>query len=176
MELKREIEAKDLIFDIRAGMTDSQLMEKYRLTYRGLKSALKKLLNVQAINPEELNEKFPLYEVLTADDMRQLTRSPLAFPLPVYESHRPDDKGKVNNISELGVYITGIESRVGETKHVVVDATEFASVGLVSFYAQCRWVGRKDSGEYNAGFEITRISKESFNELKKMIQLLSRNS
>jgi len=48
MDFKREIEAKELIFDIRAGMTDSQLMEKYRLTYKGLKSALQKLLNVQA--------------------------------------------------------------------------------------------------------------------------------
>ena len=174
MDFKREIEAKDLIFDIRSGMTDSQLMEKYRLTYRGLKSALQKLVNVQAIDPEELNEKFPLYEVITADDMRRLVRAPLPFPLPVYESHRPDDKGQVRNISEQGIGIKGIESRVSETKHLVVDATEFASVELVSFYAQCRWVKRKNSGEYVAGFEITRISKEGFDELKKTIQLLCR--
>lgn len=175
MDFKREIEAKDVIFDIRAGMTDSQLMEKYRLTYKGLKSALLKLLNVQAISPEELYEKFPLYEVMTADDMRQLVKPPLPYPVPVYESHRKDDKGQVRNISEQGIGIKGIESRVGETKHLVVDATEFAAVDLVSCYAQCRWVRRKNSGEYVAGFEITRISKECFNSLKKMIQLLCRN-
>jgi hypothetical protein len=175
MDLKREIEAKDLIFDIRAGMTDSQLMEKYRLTYRGLKSALNKLLNVQAIDPEELNDKFPLYEVITADDMRQLVKPPFPLPVTIYESHRSDEKGVIRHVSEQGIGIKGLEARVGETKHLVLDATEFAALELISFYAQCRWVKRKDSGEYFAGFEIVRISKEGFEELKKMIQLLSRN-
>lgn len=174
MDFKREIEAKDLIFDIRAGMTDSQLMEKYRLTYKGLKSALQKLLNVQAISPEELYERFPLYEVITADDMRRLVRSPLPYPVPVFESSHPEPKGQVRNITEQGIGVKGIECRVGETKHFVVDATEFATVELVSFYAQCRWVKKKTSGEYVAGFEITRISKESFHDLKKMIHLLCR--
>jgi len=41
-----------------------------------------------------------------------------------------------------------------------VDATEFATVELVSFYAQCRWVKKKSSGEYVAGFEITGFPRE----------------
>ncbi|AFM25504.1 PilZ domain-containing protein [Desulfomonile tiedjei] len=172
MDLKREIEAKDLIFDIRTGMTDAQLMEKYRLTYKGLRSALKKLLNVQAISPEELYERFPLYEVITAEDMKELVKGPLAMPLPVYESNDPDGKGQVRNISEQGVGIRGLASKVGETKHLVLDPTELASIDLISFYAQCRWVKKKSSGEYVAGFEIIRISREGFQDLKKIIRLL----
>ena len=175
MDLKREIEAKDLIFDIRTGMTDTQIMEKYKLSYRGLKSALQKLLNVQALNSEELVERFPLYEAITADDMRHLVKAPLSIPVPVYESHLPDMKGEVRNISEQGIGIQGLESRVGETKHLILDATEFAEVDLVSLYAQCRWVKKSSSGDYAAGFEITRISKEGFNDLKKMILLFSRD-
>jgi hypothetical protein len=170
IEQKRELEAKDLIFDIRAGMTDSQIMEKYRLSFRGLQSALKKLLNVQAISPEELYERLPLYEVMTVDDMRQLVRAPLEYDLPVYEPENPSAEGRVRNITEQGVGIAGIEARVGATKTLVIEASEIAAFDAITFNAQCRWVKKKVSGEYVAGFEITRITKDNLERLRQLIQ------
>lgn len=170
MEQKRELEAKDLIFDIRAGMTDSQIMEKYRLSFRGLQSALRKLLNVQAIGPEELYERLPLYEVMTADDMRQLVRAPLEYELPVYELDNPSSEGRVGNVTEQGVGVTGIETRVGETKTLVIEAGEIAAFDAITFNAQCRWVKKKATAEYVAGFEITRITKDNLERLRQLLQ------
>ncbi len=120
-------------------MTDSQLMEKYSLL-QGPQSALQKLLNVQAITPKNYTSDFPYYEVITADDMRRLVRSPLPYPVPVFESNRPGAERSVSeHHREHGIGVKGIECRVGRNKASVVDATEFATVELVSFYAQCRW-------------------------------------
>lgn len=170
MEQKRELEAKNLIFDLRAGMTDSQLMEKYRLSFRGLRSAFRKLLNVQAISPEELYERLPMYEVMTVDDMRQLVRAPLEFDLPIYELDNPVSEGRVRNVTEQGVGVAGIEARVGETKTLVIEASEIAAFDAITFNAQCRWVKKKVSGEYSAGFEITRITKDNLDRLRQLVQ------
>ena len=41
---RRTIPARSFVGDMRSGMTDSALMEKYKLTARGLHSAFRKLL------------------------------------------------------------------------------------------------------------------------------------
>jgi hypothetical protein len=169
---KRTLEAKDLIFDIRAGMTDAQMMEKYKLSYKGFTSALKKLIHIQAISPEELFERFPLYEELTVDDMRDIIRSPISFPIPIYEADNPAARGEVRNITEKGVGIKGIATRVGETKTFVIDAGAYVAVAPIAFNGQCRWVRKKASGDYIGGFEITLISRDNLQQLRKILQEL----
>ncbi len=175
MDEKRKLEAKDLIYDIRAGMTDTQMMEKYKLTPKGLQSALKKLINVQAISPEDLYERFPLYEQLTANDMRNIVRSPLAYPIPIYEAENPESRGEVRNVTEHGVGVKGIAAKVGETKTFVMEAGAFMAVAPIAFNGQCRWVRKKSSGAYIAGFEITMISEASLQNLRKVIQELDQD-
>jgi len=51
---KREINAKDLVSSIKAGMTDVDLMRAYRLTPKGLDSALRKLATLGLISLLEL--------------------------------------------------------------------------------------------------------------------------
>jgi hypothetical protein len=51
---KREINAKQLIGDIRAGMNDFGLMEKYKLTPKGLDSTFRKLLAVGLVSRTEM--------------------------------------------------------------------------------------------------------------------------
>jgi hypothetical protein len=51
---KREINAKELVGDIRAGTNDFGLMEKYKLTPKGLDSTFRKLLAVGLISSNEL--------------------------------------------------------------------------------------------------------------------------
>ncbi len=175
MEEKRTLDAKDLIYDIRAGMTDTQMMEKYKLTARGLQSALRKLINVQAISPEELYERFPLYEELTADDLRKIVGSPSAYPIPIYEADRPESRGEVRNVTERGVGIKGIPAKVGETKTFVMDAGAFVAVAPVTFNGQCRWIRKKSSGDYVGGFEITMISETSLQHLRKVLRELDQD-
>jgi hypothetical protein len=52
---KREIYAKEILNDIRSGMSYSNLMTKYKLTLRGLDSAFQKLLSAGLISEQELN-------------------------------------------------------------------------------------------------------------------------
>jgi DNA-binding Lrp family transcriptional regulator len=55
MTAKRTINAKEVARDIRSHMTDEELMEKYRLSARGLQSVLKKLLESKLITQAEFD-------------------------------------------------------------------------------------------------------------------------
>lgn len=172
MDQKRELDAKELIFDIRAGMTDFQLMEKYRLSDIGLQSAFKKLLHHQAISPEELCERFPLYEVMTFEDMRRIVKSPLRVPVPVYDADQPNTQGLARNITSKGIGVEGLFTRVHDVKNLIVDAKDFTVLEPIRFSAQCRWVKKRASGEYVAGFEIIKISKSNADKLEKLLEVI----
>lgn len=57
MPEKTKIKARDVVNDIRAGMTDPELMEKYGLSAKGLQSLFRKLLEVKAIASSELKRR-----------------------------------------------------------------------------------------------------------------------
>jgi len=61
MPTKPRIKAGDAARDIRSGMTDSQLMEKYGISAKGLQSLILKLLEVKAITQEEINRRRAAY-------------------------------------------------------------------------------------------------------------------
>ncbi len=52
---KREIHAKEIMNDIKLGATDDELMEKYRLTAKGLKSLFTKLLKAKLISKDQFD-------------------------------------------------------------------------------------------------------------------------
>jgi len=171
MKDKKELDAKNLIFDIRCGMTDSQLMNKYRLSYKGLQSALKKLITVQAISSEELYECFPLYEQMTVDDLRKIATSPIPHPVPICELDDSSVIGQIRHLTERGVAIEGMAIKVGEIKILVIDAHEYLPSEPFKFKAQCRWVRKKSTGEYVAGLEIIKISDRAMEELQYLTRM-----
>lgn len=56
---KRQISISEAVTDIRSGMDDTSLMEKYQLAARGLQSLFKKLVSIGQITPEELDDRLP---------------------------------------------------------------------------------------------------------------------
>jgi uncharacterized protein (DUF433 family) len=58
---KRKIDADVALKDIRAGMTDAELMAKYRLSASGLQSLFNKLLLAGLIELEELDLRMPTF-------------------------------------------------------------------------------------------------------------------
>jgi uncharacterized protein YjbI with pentapeptide repeats/uncharacterized protein (DUF433 family) len=54
---KPVIDAADALRCIRAGMTDEQLMERYRITAKGVQSLQRKLLSANVISPAELESR-----------------------------------------------------------------------------------------------------------------------
>jgi hypothetical protein len=59
---KRRITAKEILRDIRAGASDSELMKKYALSAQGVQSVLTKLLNSKLVTQAELDDRVPVSE------------------------------------------------------------------------------------------------------------------
>ncbi|AFM24492.1 hypothetical protein [Desulfomonile tiedjei] len=59
---KRKIRAKDMVHDIREGLSDSQLIEKYGLTSRGLQYIFRKLVQTGLMTDLEFFERSKLTE------------------------------------------------------------------------------------------------------------------
>jgi hypothetical protein len=168
---KRNISAKDITNDIRSGMTDSDLMDKYRLSAKGLQSVFKKLEDLNAISASELCGRSPGYDdTVRVDDVRKELRQNLEVLLPICEVDCPQIKGTVRDISSQGVGIKGIQTSVGETKTFEINPGRIFPVDPFGFQAVCRWVAREGTEkDYVAGFEIVSISEESLENLRKLI-------
>ena len=54
---KRKISAKELVSDIKSGMTDAQLMAKYELTAKGLDALFSKLIQAGLLNASSIRER-----------------------------------------------------------------------------------------------------------------------
>ncbi len=50
---KRKLKAKQILEDLEAGLTDDQMMEKYRLSSNGLKSMFTKMVAANVMSEEE---------------------------------------------------------------------------------------------------------------------------
>jgi hypothetical protein len=171
MAPKRSIKAKEIVTDIRAGMTDSELMSKYKLSIKGLQSIFRKLEVTKAIRPAELYGRQLLEaDTVDLDQFRRETREYLPVPLTIYEVEHPEIKGVVTDISRAGVRVRGLRAKGGETKVMIVQPQHFFRIDPFGFQATCRWVRRE--GEYRAyvaGFEITHVEKDELEKLERLI-------
>jgi len=173
METKRKIKAKDIVNNIRSGMSDSQLMNKHGLSSKGLQSIFKKLVDAKAIKVQELFNRKPDVGDDTADvaNIRFVPRDCVDVPLPICDAADPKNMGTIVDVTEQGLGIRGIRTETGETKTLVFFSDRLFPVGPFALEAQCRWVknGRSD-GQIESGFEITNISEAGSQQLKKIIQ------
>ena len=173
MEPKRKIKAKDIVNDIRSGMSDSQLMEKHELSYKGLQSVFKKLVDANAIRPRELFNRAPSAGDDTADvtSIRLVPRDFVEVPLPICDADDPKNIGTITDVTEKGIGIRGIRVATGETKTLVFFSDRLFPVGPFALQAQCRWVKNGNgNGQIESGFEITNISETSSQQLKKIVE------
>ena len=167
----RERIVKEVVRDIRAGMTDVDLMQKYQLSSKGLQTAFTKLVKGNYLNRSELGGRVLSHgETVTVQDGRQIPRRIPAFSVPIFEEKNPAVKGTINDISEKGVKVTGVEAEVDEIKTLVVPEDVFGEFVAFLFQAKCRWVRRDAENQCVAGFEITNISKMNLEELRYLIK------
>ncbi len=62
MGIKVTIDARNVLLDIRGGMSDSALMSKYGLSATGLQSLFQKLLDAGIIKQSEVDDRMPLVQ------------------------------------------------------------------------------------------------------------------
>ena len=170
---KRIIKAKDIIRDLRSGMTVSQLMDKYKISLKALRFVFRRLLNAGAITKDELTAQAALHrDAADLKGVRKWLRTTTTFPVRIYDSGSPFATGFVLDCTEKGVCVRGIEAVVGEVKNFIVRSGAFGEGHTLVFQAKCRWVNKERVSvrEFVAGFEITNISSLDCEELRKLIR------
>lgn len=71
MKQQVEVRARDAVRDIRSGLSDLDLMEKYRLTDRGLGSLFRKLVAAGLLKHSEVEERDPTFTATIPLDLRE---------------------------------------------------------------------------------------------------------
>jgi len=173
---KAVIKAIEFVRDLRAPMTDLQLMQKYNLSTKGLQSVFKKLVDVRAVRPDELFDRAPIPAEDTADiaSIRESPRKYIEIAIPICDANHLEKLGTVRDVSGKGVGVRGVEAQKAETKILVVSAEKLFPVQPFGFRAVCRWVKRRRAdGIIDSGFEITTISRKAAQEFRKIVELLS---
>jgi hypothetical protein len=178
MATKRVINTRKVAEDIRSGLTDAQLMKKYGLTPKGLSVVLNKLVEVQIISFDDLQQREPDFENGTVytppSDFRRFERDKVDFPLPVYEQQNPRARGFVLNISENGMGVRGIRSAVHQTKTYVIQADEVFQVAPVVCDATCRWIeSAREDRSCVGGYEVITFLSGDFNAVQHLMRALT---
>ncbi len=172
---KRKIKGQDVIRDIRSGMTDSQLMDKYELSLKGLLKVFDNLVDSGALRTEELYGRHPLRDDSVVIDLDALSFAPdnsLGCLIPICDETNPECRGAVCEIGENGLQVTGINATAGETRSFLIDARDFFAVEGFRFQAKCLWCKESSMDQSSlVGLEITGILPE---DLKKLRLLLRR--
>ncbi len=170
---KHRIKAREIVDEMRLGLTDSELKERYRLSSRGLRRLLNKLVHAGAIGHAELYEISEAYkEAVDVTAGRGHPRIDVTFPLRIFEDGS-SNKGLVRDISETGMRVAGIESRVEEIKAFRLPLDDLMAADPIFLEARCRWIETKGHDvEYPvAGFEIVNMSKRSKRDLRNFVRL-----
>jgi len=166
------IKAGDVVRDIRSGMSDWQLMEKYEISATGIQQLFKQLLEAKAVRPSELQGRNPLYkDSVTLDDLRSSARDYVDHPLAIHEYDRPDNNGIICDVSDNGLRIKGVSVRIGEVKTFVIPADELFVISPIVLEATCNWVRREGRGEnLYSGFNIGQVSSGNWGDLRTFVQ------
>jgi hypothetical protein len=201
METKRTIRAKEVVTDIRKGMTNAGLMEKYELSSKGLISIFNKL-SAAGFGPDELNGRVPPSkdtvtfernklaqdtvalernegECLTEDSValarkRRVQRNYLMMRVPICDANDTSLEGHVRDITPKGLQVAGLKAKTGDTMNFLIRPDDVAEVPPFTLEAECRWAKNETGdGGVVAGFEITDISKEGLAQLQMLIRSLT---
>jgi len=175
MKPKRKIPAQELANDIRMGLSNSELMEKYHLSVAGLASIFKKLVDARVLEKNEVRRRMePGDDTADLDQMRKLPRCYPVVPIPVVDLSDMEQEGILRDLTEQGIQVEGIHAEVGQTKSLLVQADAFT--GSVPFTVEtcCKWFKPRSAGNSSlAGYEIISISEADLELLRATIELFA---
>jgi hypothetical protein len=173
MESKRKIKAREFAHDVRAGLTDFELMSKYGLSFDELEALFDKLVKAGILRRPELRERAAFFEDDTNKrTTRGLSRGDVRFLLPVVDVNDASNTGIVRDISMRGFRTAGLSANPEEIRTVRIKADVFSGLQPFVVEAECRWVKEKgkDKTYITAGFEITRISETHLRKLQELLK------
>ncbi|MFC1836975.1 PilZ domain-containing protein [Thermodesulfobacteriota bacterium] len=173
MVANRPIRPKDILRDIRAGLTDDQLMEKYSISPEALQRLARRMLAERTpwtakLQARALQQDGPFGTV----QRRQLPRYYSVYWIPVYDESRREI-GTLGDISEKGLRVDGCEADINDKRTLIVGAEEVPGAQSFQVETICRWVKWSEANrEKTVGFEITGITAAARRNLRKFIAAL----
>ncbi len=171
MTTEKKIKAGEIARDLGCGLSDAELMAKYRLSLKGLLSLYKKALEARIIEASEVQRRFALNESLVIlDDSRGLPRINLQKPIQVHEYERPESKGIISNISESGLRIEALESISGDFKRLVIPTHHLVDGEFLVLETKCCWSESQSGGAQSAGYEILKVLQGDLKEFVQQIK------
>lgn len=93
---KRQVNAREVAGDILSGMTDAQLMEKYKLTAKGLHSVFQKLIAAKVIKPSQIVRRSLAYDETVAIELSRI----IPLEKPAAAAPPPAPKPKATKLPE----------------------------------------------------------------------------
>lgn len=121
---KTKIEARQALEDIRAGMDDSSMMDKYRLSAKGLQSLFRKLVKAELISRDELSGRM----VGFSGDVR------LADVSPTTSRSRPQTRRKPKTTVRASEAVEDIRSGMDDAS--MMDKYKLTSEGLQNLFVK----------------------------------------
>ena len=171
---KRRIRPREVLNEIRSGISEAELRTKYRLSAKGIERLFNLLVANGTVDQSELFEKYPWYErKATHVEQRFDPRVSLKGRVYIHDVLM-SSTGTLRDISEKGFRAAGINCNVGESKSFLIDLQPFIKADPVLVVARCRWAEtRGHSRKYiTAGFEILEISDSDSEVLRSLMESL----
>ena len=173
---RTRIRARDLTADVRAGLSDFDLIDKYSLSLRNLNAALRRLVEAGILREPELLERSGGIDRATEGHRtRQKPRAKIPFGLPVQDISAPHINAVVRDLTEEGFRVAGIRTSAGEVRDFLILADVVESLSPILVRAKCRWARRKRKRRqyWGAGFQITEISPSDLETLRRLVKVVA---
>ncbi len=169
---KKKISAKAAVADIRSGMSDADLMNKYVLSNAGLQSLFDKLVAKGYIDLSEILERTAAF--LGTVDISEYVLSPEAVKA---EDAREPVKSKAERL--VNAHEAARDIRSGMDDSALMQKYRLSAKGLPSLFKKLMQVGliqQSDIDHRNLGFEHTVALTEDMLSLSAAFQALGMKS
>jgi hypothetical protein len=168
----RSIKATDIVSDIYSGVSRRELMRKYELTRKQLRSVLEQLVDAGSLARNDVTKEFSAFsEENRPSEMRAMPRIYLDSELEIFCLEKPEVKGVVSDISEIGIGTKGIAAQPEEPKNLVIIWQDISGIRTMEIEATCRWSQQSEStGNWLAGFRINKVSGRNLTTFRQFFQ------
>lgn len=173
--MRRRIKAKKVVADIRARLSDFELMDKYELSPEELQRVLHCLAEAGVIRNAELDERGAWFDdPANRSVTRGVPRHYLRVAPFIHDRENPAHKGFVTDLSEDGFRVRGIMAFIGEEKRLVIHASDVCDVEDVEVRATCRWhrVDSSERGLHESGYHIDHATATGLAGIRRLIEVL----
>jgi hypothetical protein len=170
----RKIKAKKFAADIRARMSDFELMSKYELSLEQIEKVLERLVKAGTIRDAEIKERSLFFDdPANRLQTRRFHRIYLRVPLDMEDLNDSSNKGLLIDLSDDGFRTRGIAVAVGEEKAFLVSLKEVRRKS-VRILATCVWAKQEVDAKIlqEAGFKMVHISESDLLEIRRVASLL----